>query len=258
LGPKRFFTGQPEHGAELADTLERIVALHDAHHRCRNSGACCGLSGRSCAATRLSAAAAQICDTHGILLIFDEVITGFGRTGDTFAAQRFGVRPDIITGAKGLTNGAVPMGMTAVSSEIYRSINAGADALIEFAHGHTYSAHPLVVAAALATVDICRDEGLFERAAQLSPAWERALHSLEGAPHVVDIRNFGLMAAVELAPRAGAAGKRGQEIFHAAYDAGLLIRATGDIIALSPPVIIDELQIDKMVDKLRKFLRNLR
>lgn len=253
-----FSRGQPAHGAELADALERLVGLHDASTIAAVIvEPVAGSAGVLVPPRDYLQRLRKICDAHGILLIFDEVITGFGRTGDSFAAQRFAVRPDIVTGAKGLTNGAVPMGLTAVSGEIYRTINDRADALIEFAHGYTYSAHPLAVAAALATLDVYRDEGLFERAADLSPYWEEALHSLQGEPHIVDIRNFGLMGAIELASRPGAVGERGQDIFHAAYDAGLLIRATGDTIALSPPLVIDHARIDEIVETIRRLLHSL-
>lgn len=258
LARNAFSRGQPRYGAELADALERLVALHDASTIAAIIvEPVAGSTGVLVPPLGYLERLRAICDAHGILLIFDEVITGFGRTGAPFAAQRFAVMPDIVTLAKGLTNGAVPMGAVALSSRIYEGVMAGADGLIEFPHGYTYSAHPLAVAAAQATLDIYRDEGLFERAATLAPVWEQAVHSLADEPFVMDIRNIGLMAAVELAPRPGQAGERGQDIFHAAFDSGLLIRVTGDTIALSPPLVITESQISEIADRLRTNLRTL-
>ena len=188
----------------------------------------------------------EICSRHGILLIFDEVITGFGRLGAATAAERFGVTPDFITLAKGLTNAAVPMGAVAVSREVHDSIVDGGPEGIELFHGYTYSGHPLAAAAGIATLDIYRDEALFERAGALAQCWEDALHSLRAARHVIDLRNLGLVAGIELAPREGAPGQRGMELFHACFDAGLLVRAAGDTIALSPPLIVTEDQIATM------------
>lgn len=258
LSRNAFSKGQPRHGVELADALERLVALHDPSTIAAVIvEPVAGSTGVLVPPIGYLERLRTLCDAHGILLIFDEVITGFGRTGAAFASQRFGVRPDIVTLAKGLTNAAVPMGAVVVSPTIYDGILAGADGLIEFPHGYTYSAHPLAVAAALATLDLYRDEGLFDRAASLAPLWEQAVHSLRGEPYVIDIRNIGLMAAIELAPRPGQAGERGQDIFHAAFDSGLLIRVTGDTIALSPPLIITESQIGEIVEGLRANLRKL-
>lgn len=253
-----FSRGQPAHGAELADELERLVALHDASTIAAVIvEPVAGSTGVLVPPRGYLQRLREICDRHGILLIFDEVITGFGRTGAPFAAQRFGVRPDIITLAKGLTNAAVPMGAVGVSDEIYETIQQGADGLIEFAHGYTYSAHPLAVAAGLAALDLYRDEGLFDRAASLAPVWEDAIHSLKDAPHVVDIRTIGLVAGIELASRPGQGGERGQDIFRAAFDSGLLIRVTGDTIALSPPLIIEGRQIGEIADRIRSLLAGL-
>ncbi|MBP7337982.1 MAG: aspartate aminotransferase family protein [Niveispirillum sp.] len=258
LSRNAFSKGQPRHGAELADALDRLVALHDPSTIAAVIvEPVAGSTGVLVPPIGYLERLRTLCDAHGILLIFDEVITGFGRTGAAFASQRVGVRPDIVTLAKGLTNAAVPMGAVVVSPTIYDGILAGADGLIEFPHGYTYSAHPLAVAAALATLDLYRDEGLFDRAASLAPLWEQAVHSLRGEPYVIDIRNIGLMAAIELAPRPGQAGERGQDIFHAAFDSGLLIRVTGDTIALSPPLIITESQIGEIVEGLRANLRKL-
>lgn len=259
LARNAFSKGMPQHGAEFADDLERLVQLHDASTIAAVIvEPVAGSTGVLVPPVGYLQRLREICDRHGILLIFDEVITGFGRTGKGFAAETFGVRPDIMTMAKGLTNATVPMGAIGVSANVHDTITNGADALIEFAHGYTYSAHPLAVAAGLATLDVYRDEGLFERAAQLAPLWEETLHALKGEPHVVDIRNIGLMAGIELQPRPGEAGERGQEIFHAAYDSGLLIRVTGDTIALSPPLIISEAQIAEIGERLRALLRGLR
>jgi beta-alanine--pyruvate transaminase len=198
----------------------------------------------------------EICTKHGILLIFDEVITGFGRTGAAWAAEKYGVVPDMITCAKGLTNGVVPMGAVLTSAKIHDAFMAGPENLIELFHGYTYSGNPIAAAAGLATLETYREEGLFERAAALAPAWEEALHSLKDCPHVIDIRNIGLIGAVELEPIAGEPTKRAFSAFLKAYEKGLLIRTTGDIIALSPPLIIEKQQIDELFDKLRDVLKN--
>ncbi len=196
----------------------------------------------------------EVTKRHGILLIFDEVITAFGRLGTPTAAEYFGVTPDILTMAKGLTNGTVPMGAVAVARDIHDTIVDEAPSGIEFSHGYTYSGHPVAAAAGLATLDIYREEGLFQRAADLAPAWENALHELRTARHVVDVRAIGLMAGIELAPRDGAPGARAMGVFHACFDSDLLIRVTGDIIALSPPLIVSGGQIDEIVERLRHAL----
>ena len=187
------------------------------------------------------------CDRHGILLIFDEVITGFGRTGANFAAQRFGVTPDILTMAKGLTNAAVPMGAVAVSSTVHDAIVDGSPDGIELFHGYTYSGHPLACAAAIATMDLHRDEDLPGRARALEPFWEDAIHTLRDAANVIDIRTLGLIAGIELAPRPGKPGARAMAIFKRCFAAGVLVRVTGDIVALSPPLIIEKPQIERIV-----------
>ncbi len=251
--------GMPAHGAELADDLERLVALHDA-----STIAAVIVEPIACSTGVLVPPVGylerlrEICDRHGILLIFDEVITAFGRVGAAFAAERFGVTPDIITMAKGLTNGAVPMGAMMSRAAIYDTIvEAAATGAIEFAHGYTYSAHPLACAAALATLDVYREYGLFERAASLEGYWEDRLHELADAPFVRDIRNFGLIGAVELEPMPGAAGTRGYEVFRRCFEAGVLVRVTGDIVALSPPLIIDTDQIDHIMSTLRAVLEDV-
>jgi beta-alanine--pyruvate transaminase len=197
----------------------------------------------------------EICDKHGILLIFDEVITGFGRTGSPFAAQTFGVTPDIITAAKGLTNGCVPMGAVFVKQEIHDAFMNGPEHLIEFFHGYTYSAHPLACAAGLATLETYADEGLLTRAASLQGYFADALHGLKGLPNVIDVRNVGLVGGVELAPLPGEPAKRAFNVFLDCYDKGVLIRTTGDTIALSPPLIIEKSQIDQIVDTIGGALK---
>lgn len=199
-----------------------------------------------------------ICDRHGILLIFDEVITGFGRLGAPFATDLFGVVPDMVCLAKGLTNGTVPMGAVVVRSPIYDSLMKAAPAdTIELFHGYTYSGHPLAAAAALASLDIYADENLFQRARDLAPYFEQAVHSLREAPHVIDIRNLGLVAGIELEPRAGRPVTRAFEVFQRCFEKGVLIRTTGDIIALSPPLIVSKAQIDELVGTLGTVLREM-
>jgi beta-alanine--pyruvate transaminase len=258
LARNAFSRGQPAHGVELADALERIVALHDpstiagviVEPVSGSSGVLVPPKGYL---ERLRA----ICDRHGLLLIFDEVITGFGRTGGAFAARTFGVQPDLMTVAKGITSGVVPMGAVLVDRRIYEAcVNAGGpEQAIEFFHGYTYSGHPLACAAGLAALAVYRDEGLFERAATLAPAFEAALHGLEGAPHVTDIRNIGLMGAVELEPRRDQPTARAMDVFRHCFANGVLVRTTGDTIALTPPLIIDEAQIGQIVAAVGKALR---
>ena len=250
-----FAQGQPEHGADLADALERLVALHDASTIAAVivepvAGSTGVLIPPKGYLERLRA----ICDRHDILLIFDEVITGFGRVGAAFAADYFGVRPDMICMAKGLTNAAVPMGAVAVSERIYDVFMQTSETPIELFHGYTYSGHPLACAAGIATLDVYADEDLFARAAGLAPCWQAAMHSLRDARHVIDIRNLGLIGGIELEPRAGAATARALEVFDRCFEAGVLIRVTGDIIALSPPLIIETAQIDRIVGTIRKAL----
>jgi beta-alanine--pyruvate transaminase len=199
----------------------------------------------------------EICTKHGILLIFDEVITGFGRLGFAFAAERYGVLPDMLTFAKGVTNGAAPMGGVLVRDTIHDAFMTGPEHLIELFHGYTYSGNPIAAAAGLATLETYAEEGLFERAWTLAPYWQEALHSLRDCPHVVDIRNEGLIGAVELEPIAGQPTRRAFQAFLDAYEAGILIRTTGDIIAMSPPLIITEAQIDELIGTLRGVLQKL-
>ncbi|MNE07108.1 Omega-amino acid--pyruvate aminotransferase [compost metagenome] len=198
----------------------------------------------------------EITTRHDILLIFDEVITGFGRVGGATASETLKVIPDLLVCAKGLTNGAVPMGAVGVRGEVYDAVvNQAASPGIEFFHGYTYSGHPLAAAAGLATLDVYESEGLFQRATDMAPYWEEAVHSLQGLPNVIDIRNLGMVAAVELAPRPDAPGARATEVFHTAFDEGILVRVTGDVIALSPPLIISRAQIDELIDHLSQIIR---
>jgi len=200
----------------------------------------------------------EICDKHGILLIFDEVITGFGRLGTPFAADYFDVLPDMIVCAKGLTNGTIPMGAVLVTSEIHDAFMQGPEHMIEFFHGYTYSGNPVAAAAGLGTLETYKDEGLLTRGAgELGKYWEDALHSLKGLPHVLDIRNLGLIGAVELEPIAGSPTKRAFSAFVKAFEQGILIRTTGDIIAMSPPLIVEKTHIDTLIGKLAEILKTL-
>jgi beta-alanine--pyruvate transaminase len=251
-----FTKGEPEYGAEFADELERIVTLHDASTIAAVivepvSGSTGVLIPPKGYLKRLR----DICTKHGILLIFDEVITGFGRLGTPFAADYFGVTPDIMVTAKGITNGVIPMGGVFVKSEIYNAFMNGPPHLIEFFHGYTYSGNPIACAAGLGTLETYKEEGLLTRGAELAPYWEAALHSLKGLPHVIDIRNIGLIGAIELEPIPGSPTKRAFDAFLAAFEKGLLIRTTGDIIALSPPLIIEKADIDDIVEKLADVLK---
>ena len=253
-----FSRGLPGHGAELADDLERIVQLHDPSTIAAVIvEPMAGSAGVLLPPKGYLARLREICDRYGILLIFDEVITGFGRLGAPFAARRFGVTPDIITMAKGLTNGAVPMGAVGVRGEIHDAFMKGPEHMIELFHGYTYSGHPLAAAAGLATLETYAEEGLLTRARELEKTWEDAIHALKGLPHVIDIRNFGLVGAIELEPIAGAPARRAFSAFLKAYEKGLLIRTTGDIIALSPPLIISQEQIAQLFDILSGVLKEL-
>ncbi|MBM7323355.1 aminotransferase class III-fold pyridoxal phosphate-dependent enzyme, partial [Agrobacterium sp. S2] len=196
-----------------------------------------------------------ICDKYGILLIFDEVITGFGRMGSSFASNYFGVTPDIVTTAKGLTNGAIPMGAVFTSRKVHDALMHGPESQIELFHGYTYSGHPVACAAGIATLDIYRDEGLFTRASELQDAWHDAIHSLKGSPNVIDIRTIGFIAGIELQPRDGAIGARAYDVFVDCFERGLLIRVTGDIIALSPPLIAEKSHFDDIVSILGDALK---
>ena len=255
LSKNKFVRGEPEHGANLADELERIVALHDASTIAAVIvEPVAGSTGVLIPPKGYLKRLREICDKHGILLIFDEVITGYGRLGSAFAAQHFDVKPDIITTAKGLTNGVIPMGAVFVRDEIHDAFMNGPEHLIEFFHGYTYSGNPIASAAGIATLETYAEEGLFERANELAPYWEDALHSLEDAKHVIDVRNIGLIGAIELEPIAGSPTKRAFSAFVRAYEKGVLIRTTGDIIALSPPLIVEKEHIDQIVSTVREVL----
>ncbi len=252
----RFQRGQQPSNGNLADELEDLVALHGPETIAAVMvEPVAGSTGVLVPPHGYLQRLRDITRKYGILLIFDEVITGFGRLGAATAADYFGVTPDILTMAKGLTNGAVPMGAVAVSRDVHDTVIDRSPAGIEFFHGYTYSGHPLAAAAAIATLKLYDDEALFAHAASLAPVWEDAAHALRDAPHVIDVRNLGLVAAIELAPRDGAPGARAMEAFHRAFDAGLLIRVTGDIIALSPPLIITAAQIHELFDTLAQVLR---
>jgi beta-alanine--pyruvate transaminase len=256
LAKNAFSKGEPEHGAELADDLERLVALHDA-----STIAAVIVEPVACSTgvlippkgylKRLEA----ICRKHDILLIFDEVITGFGRLGTPFGADYFDVSPDMITGAKGVTNGTIPMGVVFLKSHLYQAFATGPENVIDLFHGYTYSGHPMASAAALGTLDTYQEEGLLTRAATLAAYWEERLHDLKGLPHIIDIRNIGLIGAIEFAPLADAPAKRAYDRFVKCFERGVLVRQTGDIIALSPPLIIKESEIDHLFDVVTKVLK---
>ncbi len=258
LAENAFTRGQPEWGGHLADELERIVALHDASTIAAVIvEPVAGSTGVLVPPRGYLEKIRSICDAHGILLIFDEVITGFGRLGDPFAADYFGIVPDMMTLAKGLTNATVPMSAIAARAPVYEAFMQGPPNMIELFHGYTYSAHPLACAAGLATLDVFAEDDLFARGKALAPKWENALHSLKGLPNVIDIRNLGMMGAVEMAPRDGAPTARAFDIFLKCYEKGLLVRQTGDIIALSPPLIVSEDQIGEMADILGDAIREV-
>jgi beta-alanine--pyruvate transaminase len=249
--------GEPEYGTHLADELERIVALHDASTIAAVIvEPVAGSTGVLVPPKGYLKRLRELCTKHGILLIFDEVITGFGRLTTPFATDYFDVEPDMMTTAKGLTNGTIPMGAV-FSKKFIHDAFMEAPAGIELFHGYTYTGHPVACAAALATLEVFREQKLLDRAKEIQPYWEDAVHSLKGLPHVIDIRSIGLVAGIELAPRAGAPGARAYAAFKQAFADGLLIRTTGDIIALSPPLTFEKKHIDELFDKLGKVLKTL-
>ncbi len=254
----RYSQGIPSHGDRLADDLERLCELHDGSTIAAVIvEPLAGSAGVILPPEGYLQRLRKICDKHGILLIFDEVITGFGRLGTPFAVDKFGVEPDMVTAAKALTNGVIPMGAVFVQDKIHDAFMQGPANMVEFFHGYTYSGNPMACAAALGTLDTYEEEGLLTRAAELSDYWQQAVHSLKGLPHVIDLRNLGLIAGIELEPFAGAPTKRAFEVFLKAYEAGLLIRTTGDTIALSPPLIIEKSQIDFAFETLATIIKNL-
>ena len=250
-----FSKGLPQHGVERADELERLVVLHGAE----NIAAVIvepmsGSAGVILPPVGYLQRLREITAKHGILLIFDEVITGFGRVGEAFAAQRWGVTPDILTCAKGLTNGAIPMGAVLVADHLFAFMK-GPESVIEFFHGYTYSGHPVACAAALATQQIYQQENLFQKAIDLEPYWQEALFSLRDLPNVIDIRTVGLVAGIQFAAHADGVGKRGYEVFRKCFEKGLLVRASGDTIALSPALIVEKAEIDQMMELLADGIR---
>ena len=252
-----FSRGQPAHGAELAEDLERLCTLHDPS----TIAAVIvepvpGSAGVLIPPVKYLERLREICTKHGILLIFDEVITGFGRLGKPFGSQRLGVMPDLFTIAKGMTNGTVPMGAVIVREDLYDAFMKGPDG-IELFHGYTYSGHPLACAAGIGALDTYEEEGLLERAASLEKHWENTLHALKGERNVIDIRNYGLMGAIELGPRAGAPGSRGYDALVKCFEAGVLIRYTADTLAFSPPLIVEKAQIERIFETVRKVLQAL-
>ena len=256
LSKNAFSKGQPEHGAYLADTLEDLIALHDAN----NIAAVivepmAGSTGVLIAPKGYLEKIRTICDNHNILLIFDEVITGFGRLGASFASIKYGISPDIMTTAKALTNGVIPMGAVFVSDSIYYDTTHNTENGIELYHGYTYSGHPIASAAALATLDIMADEGVVENARTLTPYFEDMMHSLRDCPNVIDIRNEGIVGAIEFMPTGTSSKNRAFSVFDKAFHKhGLLCRASGETIALSPPLILNKSHIDEIGDKMRQAL----
>jgi len=253
-----FSKGEPEYGVDFAEDLERLVQLHDASTIAAVIVEPVQGSGGVIVPPRgYLKRLREICDKHGILLIFDEVITGYGRLGTPFAVDFFGVEPDLVTTAKGLTNGVIPMGAVFAQAKIYEAFMQGPPNAIEFFHGYTYSGNPIACAAALGTLDTYEEEGLLTRAATLAPYWEKALHSLKGARNVIDIRNLGFIGAVELAGLPGEPTRRGFEAYLKLYEAGLLCRTTGDTIAFAPPLIAEHSHIDFLVDTLGKVIASI-
>ena len=258
LDQNAYSRGRPKHGTHLADDLERIAALHGPETIAAVIvEPMAGSTGVLIPPLGYLEKLREICTKHGILLIFDEVITGFGRLGSPFGATHFGVKPDLITCAKGLTNGVIPMGAVLTTAEIHDAFMTGPEHMIELFHGYTYSGNPVACAAGIASLETYKEEGLFENAAALAPYWQDALHSLKGLPHVIDIRNLGLVGAVELEPIPGEPAKRAFNACLAAYERGLLTRVTGDIIALSPPLIAEKPHVDEIVGTLGAVLKQL-
>ncbi len=258
LKEQAYSHGQPAWGAHLADELEKIVALHDASTIAAVIvEPVAGSAGVLVPPVGYLERLREICTKHGILLIFDEVITGFGRLGKAFGAEYFKVQPDLITLAKGITSGAVPMGAVVAHDSVYEAFMSGPPQAIELFHGYTYSGHPLACTAGIAALEAYQEEKLFERASEMAPHFEAAVHSLKGSRHVTDCRNLGLMGAIELAPREGAPTARAFEIFLKCYEKGVLIRTTGDIIALTPSLIVEKAEIDRLVSTVAEVLKTV-
>ena len=258
LSRNAFSRAQPEHGADFADSLGEMIKKHGAETIAAFIiEPVAGSTGVLIPPKGYLERVREICDKHGILLIFDEVITGFGRLGSAFAATKFNVTPDMMTLAKGITNAAVPMGAVCVRGDIYDTVVNGAAAGIELFHGYTYSGHPLAAAAGLATLSVYKKEGLFERAASLESYWADAVHSLRGSPHVIDVRTIGIVAGIELEPRPGAPTARAFETFLKCFEAGVMVRSTGDTLACSPPLIVEKSQIDQIVSTISSTLRTV-
>jgi beta-alanine--pyruvate transaminase len=253
-----FTRGQPKHGAELPEDLARLCQLHHP-----STIAAVIVEPVACSAGVFVPPQGylqklrEICDRYGILLIFDEVIVAWGRLGRPFAADYFGVMPDLITTAKGITNGTVPMGAVFIKENLYQAFMTGPENAIEMPHGYTYSSHPLACAAGLATLEVYEEEGLLTRVGELAPYWENAAHSMKDCRHVTDIRNIGLIAAIELAARPGAPGARGLEAHIKAFEQGLYMRVTGDILAFAPPLIIQQAEIDRLFETVRSVLSSV-
>ena len=256
LEKNAFSRGIPEWGSELADDLLSIIEKHGADRIAAFiTEPMAGATGVLIPPKGYLEKIREICTEHDILLIFDEVITGFGRLGTSFAAQYFDVIPDMIVCAKGLTSGTVPMGAVMVKNEIYDTYQDGDPKTIDLFHGYTYSAHPLAAAALIATLEVYTEEGLFDQAAEMAPYWEDALHSLKGVDHVIDIRNLGFVGGIEMSSRNGEVGKRGYDVFENAFhEENVLLRFTGDIIALSPPLIAEKHHVDQIMDSLKKII----
>jgi beta-alanine--pyruvate transaminase len=257
LARNAFSKGEPEHGADLADDLERLVALHDA-----STIAAVIVEPVACSTGVLIPPKgylkrlAAIAEKHDILLIFDEVITGFGRLGTPFATDYFDVSPDLITTAKGVTNGTIPMGAVFMKNRVYEAFMAGPENGIDLFHGYTYSGHPMAAAACVGTLDTYHEEGLLTRVSTIASYWEERVHALRELPHIIDIRNIGLIGAIEFASKPGAPGERAYNRFVKCFEKGLLVRQTGDIIALSPPLIIEKNQIDELFETFTDVLKD--
>jgi beta-alanine--pyruvate transaminase len=258
LARNAFSRCEPEFGVERAEDMERLVALHGAESiAALIVEPVAGSTGVLIPPQGYLKRLREICDKHGILLIFDEVITGFGRLGTPFAADYFGVTPDLITTAKGLTNGVIPMGAVFAHRKVHDALMQGPENMIELFHGYTYSGHPAAAAAGIATLDIYRNEGLLTRGAEMAQAWQDAMHGLKDLPNIVDIRTIGLVAGIELNARADGPGKRAYDVFVDCFERGLLIRVTGDIIALSPPLIMEQSHLDEIISVLSDALKRV-